>query len=398
MKIFYSWQSDSPSKTNRNLIEQAIKTAIKRTKADWDFKLEPAMDRDTRNLPGTPAISDSIFEKIRECDAFIADVTIITAPGSKRPIPNPNVLIELGYAVSEIGWDRIICIANTAYGSVEDMPFDLRHRRLFTYHLPDANQPKTERDKLIGEINNAIKDLQPRITPEIEYLSDQFHKIIDPLRGQILFLTWAYQGNKIGTHTSLEEFLYMLLRQVADNAEQISEDQLPTILVEKSGAFTLTEKRRWRNVVYSTKEISIKIDSLLMYAEKYSETHKGYYEGGAIEWLAKFYEQNWLPVVNLVDYSRSLVEWLDLYLYPKQLTVEEEKKQRDKLYKLNGSMGNRVELDEFFDKPETKKQLAETEQLFAQSVVNLAYTHKEVADLVWKLIELIKSDSPPENE
>lgn len=38
---------------------------------------------------------------------------------------NPNVLIELGYASSKLGWDRILCIHNLMYGKIEDLPLIL---------------------------------------------------------------------------------------------------------------------------------------------------------------------------------------------------------------------------------------------------------------------------------
>jgi hypothetical protein len=46
---------------------------------------------------------------------FVADVTPINAGSDHRLCPNPNVLIELGYAVKALGWSRIVMVLNTAY-------------------------------------------------------------------------------------------------------------------------------------------------------------------------------------------------------------------------------------------------------------------------------------------
>src|SRR5438876_9492524 len=95
--LFYSWQSDLPNATNRSLILDALERAAKRIRTDDSVTVEPVLDRDTQNVPGAPDIAHTIFQKIEKAAAFVADVSIINA-GIGRPTPNPNVLIELGYA------------------------------------------------------------------------------------------------------------------------------------------------------------------------------------------------------------------------------------------------------------------------------------------------------------
>ncbi len=105
--IFYAWQSDRPSGANRSFIEQAAKKAITELQAQAEFEdsPRPALDKDTQGVPGTPAIADSILQKIDECGVFLADVTYVatgdaaTQRDAKR-LPNPNVLLELGYAIA----------------------------------------------------------------------------------------------------------------------------------------------------------------------------------------------------------------------------------------------------------------------------------------------------------
>jgi hypothetical protein len=45
----------------------------------------------------------------------VADVTFIGTCGEKR-IPNPNVMIELGYALRAVSSSRVILLMNTAFG------------------------------------------------------------------------------------------------------------------------------------------------------------------------------------------------------------------------------------------------------------------------------------------
>src|SRR5205823_4275235 len=119
--------------------------------------VDPSLDRDTMNVPGSPDISATIFDKIESAALFVCDVSIINKGTEHRPTPNPNVLIELGYAVRTLGWNRVICVFNGVTGKVEDLPFDLRHRRIRAYTL-EEKQEKTEPRKLL--IRSLKADLQ----------------------------------------------------------------------------------------------------------------------------------------------------------------------------------------------------------------------------------------------
>src|SRR6266852_4668683 len=134
--VFYSWQSDLPKGTNYTFIETCLNKAIKELQGA--AKLDPALDRDTAGLAGSPDIAATILDKINNCHVFVGDVSIIHG-GPPRAAPNPNVLFELGYAVKRLGWDRVICVANEHFGKVESLPFDVRQRRVTKYTLaPDA--------------------------------------------------------------------------------------------------------------------------------------------------------------------------------------------------------------------------------------------------------------------
>lgn len=158
-KVFYSWQSDLDSKGNRSLIQDALNKALKSIKRDGNESIEPVLDRDTNGLQGSPSISESIFNKITLSDVFVADVSIINSHLPGRKTANPNVLIELGYAVSQLGWDRVIMIQNTFYGSPEELPFDLRGRRVIAYSMePNVDNKPEARSLLQGRVEAALKE------------------------------------------------------------------------------------------------------------------------------------------------------------------------------------------------------------------------------------------------
>src|SRR3990167_5443512 len=97
--VFYSWQSDLPNATNIGFIQLALENAAAAIASDDTVAVEPVVDRDTQGVAGAPDIASTIFAKITAADIFVADVSIINRPKKGRPTPNPNVLIELGYAM-----------------------------------------------------------------------------------------------------------------------------------------------------------------------------------------------------------------------------------------------------------------------------------------------------------
>lgn len=149
--IFYSWQSDLPSATNRNFIENALKSVVKVILKDDSIAVDPVIDRDTLGVRGSPDIAETIFKKIESSHVFVCDITPINQNSQIRPCPNPNVLVELGYAIKCIGTDRIIMVLNTAYGKLEHLPFDLRMRRVLTYDLPIEQEERAPERKVFEQ-------------------------------------------------------------------------------------------------------------------------------------------------------------------------------------------------------------------------------------------------------
>jgi hypothetical protein len=172
-RIFYSWQSDTPNNMGRSLIQNGLEGALKRIGNDQSAEVQPVLDRDTSGTSGSPDITDTILAKIALSDVFVADVTIVNRckgrsflgipiedrSGSTRPTPNPNVLLELGYAITHLGWNRIILVQNLAFGSPEELPFDLRGRRVLTFNARKEAGVTAQRDRkeLSRHLETALK-------------------------------------------------------------------------------------------------------------------------------------------------------------------------------------------------------------------------------------------------
>lgn len=156
--LFYSWQSDLPNNTNRGYIQKSIEKARKAILYKHEFISDVIIESDSRNELGTPDLVNSIFSKIDSCDIFICDISIINSEATNRKVPNPNVLIELGYASSRIGWEKIISIYNSDYGKVEDLPFDIRHRKPIIYSRENENLDKFLECQIIQIVENYVSD------------------------------------------------------------------------------------------------------------------------------------------------------------------------------------------------------------------------------------------------
>lgn len=186
--IFYSWQGDRPREHHHYLIRNALRGAIARISPSCDCEVDEALrlDHDTNGEPGTPEIAGAVFSKIDRCALFVADLTFVgvTNPAdgavAPEPIPNPNVLLELGYAASRVGWGRIICVMNTAYGAADEQIFDIRHRRWpIRYEVPyrvgvGDSELKEAKKKLEGDllvaIRSALSDEHERVNSIIASL------------------------------------------------------------------------------------------------------------------------------------------------------------------------------------------------------------------------------------
>ena len=137
MKVFWSWQSDTPGNIGRHLLRGVLENVVEELRASVELD-EPFrdvhLDHDRKGIPGSPDLVKVILEKIDTAAVFIADVTPVGIlrgrPEDAEPkkLINSNVAIELGYALGRHGDQALLMIMNEHYGGREDLPFDLRHK------------------------------------------------------------------------------------------------------------------------------------------------------------------------------------------------------------------------------------------------------------------------------
>lgn len=183
--VFYSWMSDLPNNTNRGFIEKALRSAVKELSNDGEIHVEARVDADTSGVPGSPDIANTLFKKIRKSDVFVADVSIVPSESQQaRPTPNPNVLIELGYALSAIGEEHVIMVFNQASGDPKkDLPFDLGLKRAVLYNAPteDTEGRARERAALAGRLKTAVRAVMDaeEVGAASSWISDVAGTLID---------------------------------------------------------------------------------------------------------------------------------------------------------------------------------------------------------------------------
>jgi len=205
--VFFSWQSDRGN-AEKNFIERALETAIKRISKDLEIAEDPRdllqLDKDTKDTPGSPNIFDTIRKKIDVAAVFVADLTFVSKRPKGEPSPNPNVLIEYGYALKSLSSVRIVGVMNEAHGkpSRESLPFDLASYRFpIAYRVEEGasdEDRKVQREQLATTLERAIRDIlaseeykasfpKPGPPPPAKYR--------EPLQGRARF--WA-KGDPVG--------------------------------------------------------------------------------------------------------------------------------------------------------------------------------------------------------
>jgi hypothetical protein len=154
--VFYSWQSDLPGQ--QVYLRLHLQSAVDEINArSGSVRLQ--LDEATRDEQGSPNITEVIFRKIDRCSVFVADVSTINekAPNGQRKTPNPNVLIELGYAIKTVGWERVILLFNSSSSKPDkDLPFDIKAHRVSPFHF-QPNSKKGARRMLQNQLISASK-------------------------------------------------------------------------------------------------------------------------------------------------------------------------------------------------------------------------------------------------
>jgi hypothetical protein len=197
MKVFWAWQYDLPGKISRRFIREALELSIAQINQEQDIE-EPDeafqtgamfLDHGRKGLKGSPDLAIQILEKINNARVFVGDVTPVGkglpytndegVHSDGKLLMNPNVAIELGYALKTLTTENVLMVMNSHYGKRSDLPFDLGHKGgPILYNLaPDASKADIEREKkrLVATLRVALLEYVPK--PVIEPFAEMKPKI-----------------------------------------------------------------------------------------------------------------------------------------------------------------------------------------------------------------------------
>jgi hypothetical protein len=124
MKVFWSWQSDTPGKIGRHFIRERLNEAIAELKEaseieereERELLAEMHLDHDRQGISGSPGLAELIQDKIRQATVFVADVTPVGEAiafgdeDQRKKLINSNVAIELGYSLGALGDRKLLMV------------------------------------------------------------------------------------------------------------------------------------------------------------------------------------------------------------------------------------------------------------------------------------------------
>lgn len=126
----------TPTTENKQKILKDLNDAVDKLNNNG---VKVVIDEDSRNTTRENSIDYIILQKIPNCDFFVGDITPVAKDVKGKPIPNPNVMLELGYAAKAIGWARCLLVWNEKYGDLNHAPFDIRNRSIISYNSSSSN-------------------------------------------------------------------------------------------------------------------------------------------------------------------------------------------------------------------------------------------------------------------
>jgi hypothetical protein len=156
MKLFWSWQADTPDATGRAFVRGALIAAIEYLGEAPDL-LEPT-EREAGSGQdfGHGGSLLTILDKIDAASVLVADVTtagffpidqrVPRSSGRPRKPISSDVAVEIGYATGALHEGALLLVMNTHYGDEKGLPLNLRHLPSpITYSLiPTANREERE--------------------------------------------------------------------------------------------------------------------------------------------------------------------------------------------------------------------------------------------------------------
>lgn len=134
--IFYSF-------SNKGLFQRKIYEKLSEKVEQYGITII-----DVDNYSGCYDIDNKIFSKITKCDLFIVDITPESIDNNNKYVFNPNIMLELGFALAHKFEEQIIILYNGERIKPEETPFIINKKHMHEYNITYEN-----------DINDFIEDI-----------------------------------------------------------------------------------------------------------------------------------------------------------------------------------------------------------------------------------------------
>lgn len=158
IEIFYAWQSDY--KQSRNQILDKLEDVVKDANQHWQPVAPLSVTQATEIGDGAVKIDNALIMKIKRAQIFVGDVTPVFQFAG-RLCPNPNVLIESGFALASMQPEQVLLLQQNR--PLDDIPGDRQPNPDFPFDIANThrimyNKPADLKERLKLEIQTILRN------------------------------------------------------------------------------------------------------------------------------------------------------------------------------------------------------------------------------------------------
>jgi hypothetical protein len=194
------------------------------------------VDYGFKNTPGTPGLIEEMLGKSEKADMVVVDMTLTGLKSWTKAVlqgdneefsvyrvnkkdktlsPNPNVLLETGFAWSQKGKYRTLFLMNEAFGAPSELPVDfsgLRHGITYNLNSDNYHEKKSKRNQLVKDLYKAITS---SINSESSYQSEKWHPMY-------IGNNWGYDEYK-NSRFEVTSSLLFFIKKIRHNLKSSTE-------------------------------------------------------------------------------------------------------------------------------------------------------------------------------
>ncbi len=154
--IYFCGQSDYPesSRILQRALQEVVETLNRHPKLSLPLQLQGSPLADSETL----LIDAALIRKLKHALLVVADVTPVQVSGQGRPLPSPQVCLEVGYALQSKRPEQLLLVQLPREGVTGSFPFEVEGSSVLKITKPDQLK-----DQLLAEITQQLQ--RTRVIP-----------------------------------------------------------------------------------------------------------------------------------------------------------------------------------------------------------------------------------------